>query len=474
MTDAPTTPGSRPNALDAAVAGFLGLFIVAELMLPTNVGVNTGSFLLTPARLAIAAALLIVLIGTLFGRGAPPLPDRRFMVPWSIYLGAVLGSLVLHWSSAGAARFGSLVLEGPVLFVLVWGVARHGRAASQLESTIIGATIATAALTIFLAWIGLRYDEVVRVPFDRLSDLIVTVRFGVVRQTGAFDAPLFYATWLLTISTLLLPRIAESAGLRRVLWTLGWVVIAAAIFLTTSRLALAGLALVVAAYLALRVSIRPALAAAAVGVLAAAILFTLPGSFVLTGTTPPRPAGSASPVVSPGPSAGTTGAPSTGQASPIAVPPPTLRPPSIDSTEGSNQARLEALAATITSVLESPLLGWGPLSGRATAERILGHENAIDDAYLLIAIESGLIGLLGFLLIIAAVMRAAIGRRRGGKSTGRLVALSAFLVMSLVAATFSVTQLYAAFWFLAAITIAAPLPAERHRALEPDDHPEGN
>jgi hypothetical protein len=453
--DATAAGDARLSLIDAVLAILLGLFIVAELMLPTNAGVSTGSFLLTPARVVIAIAFLIAISAGVMRRSAPRLPDRRFLVPWAVYLGAVLGSLVIHWTTAGAARFGSLILEGPVLFVLVWGVARHATAARWLEATMIAATIAMAVLTIGLAWIGLRYDEIVRVPFDRLSDLIVTVRFGLIRQTGAFDAPLFYATWLLTVSALVLPRIADSVGLRRALWALGWLGLAAAILLTTSRLALAGLPLVVAAFLALRVSIQRAAAAATIGVLAAAMLFTLPGNFLLVGT-PSAPIASGRPSGSQALN-GTSGpASSGGPASTAPFPSPSVTPPVIDSTEGSNQARIEAISATIQSLRESPLLGWGPLSGRATAERILGHQNAIDDAYLVIAIESGLIGLVGFLLILAAVMSAAAARRGDGVSTGRLVGLSAFLVMSVVAATFSVTQLYAAFWFLAAITIAAP------------------
>ena len=102
-----------------------------------------------------------------------------------------------------------------------------------------------------------------------------------------------------------------------------------------------------------------------------------------------------------------------------------------------------------------PLLGWGLLTDATVLGDIIGSENAVDDTYLSLAVETGLLGLGAFLLLVAGIMLAA--RRGWPAPLGLALAISVagVLAMAVFASVFQITQGYAAFFVLCALAVAA-------------------
>jgi hypothetical protein len=428
------------------IRALLVLYTVALLALPSNVGVDTGLFVLSPARFFLTLALTAALVeGLRSGVWGPP-PPRAVSLSWLCFIGAATVSSLLNPSSDGILRVGSMVVEGPLLFWLVWRLAQQpGRGGLLLETAVIVATVSVAVITTLLPLTGYRYDAIVHGLQGIVQPAEPPIRFGIQRQQGPFTASLFYAVWLLSTSALILPRIEMAHGLPKTIWVLTWVAAATATVTTLSRLAIVGIPATLALYSAFR-----RMRGRASVMVAATIVTSL---IVFGGLRDERPV-----VLNSGGSSGETAesAPSQSVApSTVLSPAPSSAPASperqivtIEALASSNQARVDALVAAVSAISERPLFGWGPTTAQEVAFRILGSRNPIDSSYLVVSIEFGLVGLLAFLALIGAVLIPA-RKVRDPLGIGLLMACMALAAAASVVAVFATTQLYAAFWLLA-------------------------
>jgi hypothetical protein len=395
--------GSSPRAPWAV--WLLGVYIVALLALPTDFGLHVGGFVLTPSRIVLLAAVLLALVewrslGTAL-RGVPPV----VWLAWAAFLAAALATTVIMPSAASWSRYGSLVAEGLVVFALVFWAASAPGGVRALVTTFAGTMAVVAAVVLVLAVFGLRFDKV-------LSDLAGTVpiqdaspRFGFERQAGPFRGALYFAIWMVSSSALLLPTIAEGVGRSRWLAAAGWLVLLISVVaLTTSRLAITS-------------------------------MFVVPGIYFLV--RKPRPLGIASLAV----------------AAVVAVSLTTVLPTSPAVAE-SNEMRLTALQAALVAIRSQPLFGWGLLNDMNVLRSILGSASYVDNTYLSVALEMGLVGLTAFLLLIASLVLATRRTWDSAQGFALLIALGAVLGMGVLASVLQVSQGYAAFFVLAALAVA--------------------
>jgi hypothetical protein len=430
----------------------LVVYVVTLVSLPSDVGISTGLVLLSPARLALGLALVAAGVEHYRARGADPRGLPRFLlIAWFAYLGAVLVTTATNPSTAGAARLGSLFVEGLAVVWLVVHVARNRWAGHVVERAVVVTTVVVATASTSLAFLGRPYDVLVHSLQDAAA--ATSTRFGIERQQGPFDGPLFYAIWLVGVSALLLPRIESATGRGRWLWIAAWLLIAVAILTTVSRLAVVGLPLIPAAYLALRGRRAHSMVAFGIACVIAIAVLGLPSRLGGDGTLPlPVPTLEPAPGETPGE------APS---------PTPVQR---IDDPDASNLARFEALKAALGAFVERPLFGWGLLSGKDVALAQLGTPNYVDNSYLVLLIEVGLVGLVAFLLLVSAVLVPAVRARLSATGTARLVACLSLVFSGMFAAVFSVTQLYAGFWVVCGLLISLQLTGP---PPEPATQPDG-
>jgi len=442
---APASPALRLHdrrlSWSAILLAAYGAVLVA---IPADVGLRLPGFVLSPARALLFATLVVALLE--IARDAPSrrlLPPRVVIVAWLAFLAAFAVSTVLNAPAGAFVRFGSLAIEGLLLWVLAWHVATRA-GAERVATTIAAASVVVALASTVLALTGQRYDVIVRaIQGDAVAEA-APLRFGIVRQQAAFDAPLTYGIWLLAASALVVGQICQSQGRRRWLWIAGWVIVAAAAFTTVSRLVLVGLPLVVA----LDFSLRERWRRAAVGFLAAFVVafvvFAVPAG-VLSNVR----IGSIDFDVDLGPPGTVFGLP--------------FSTVEMTAIESSNEARIEAALAGLGAAAERPLFGWGPLTAKGIVSERLGHDNWVDNTYIAFLVEGGVVGLAAFVGLVLVVVGAALRNRGQPAGSARAVALLTMLGSAGFAAFFSLSQGYAAFWLIAGLATPTLLAAPAHR-----------
>jgi hypothetical protein len=400
-------------------------YATALVALPSTLGIEMGVLVVTPARVLLVLGLMAAIAEVIRGRrlGVAP-PGRWLVISWTGFLCLAAGSTAISTAGGGLSRFGSMVIEGAGVFWLAWWVAR--RAPRLVQGAIVAASSLVALIATLLAIIGLRYDTILSA-----TSSVGQVRFGLVRQEASFDAPLFYAVWLVAAGALAL-GLALSARSKRQRWLalVAAAILAAGVVTTASRFGIAAVPAVVGLILMAVRRWRLGSAAIAIAVLVAIVPFG--GTFGLDqGATLPLTSGPAA-----------SGSPATQEAVLQAL-----------ALRGSTQARLEAISAAIKAVIARPILGWGPLSAKDVAAAELGHPNFVDDAYLVIVIELGIAGLAAFGLLIVGIFRRIVPYR-SALTASQLVALISILAFGLVAATFATSQGYALFWLVAGLAVA--------------------
>jgi hypothetical protein len=394
----------------------MAAYIVALVTLPVDVGLGVAGTILTPARLILLAA--VVLAATQLRsvldalRGVP----RIVWIGWAAFLGATLVTALLMPSAAAWARYGSLVGEGLVVFGLVTWAATAPRGLRSLVTVFALTMVGVAAVVLLLAVLGYRYDHV-------LSELAGTVpapeaapRYGLERQAGPFRAPLYFAIWMTAAGALLLPAIAQGARRTRVLAMVAWLALLIGIVgLTASRLALTTMFLLPAAYFLVRGPRRVGLASL---VTAAAIAFGLARLIPY------------SPVIA-----------------------------------ESNELRLAAISPALQAIGMHPFFGWGLLSDSSVLSDIIGKTNYVDNTYLSLAVETGLVGLGAFLFRVVGIVFATWRGWVTSRGLALAIAVAGVLGMAVLASLMQVTQGYAAFFVLAALAVASAIrPADRGRS----------
>ncbi len=411
--------------------GLLAIYAVALLAIPSDIGLHLGALVLSPSRIVLTVlAVLVVADRSLFEglRSAP----RTILLAWLAFLACAAVTTLLNPSSQAVARYGSLVVEGLVLWAVVWCVARDARGSRVLQFTIVVTTAFVAGATLLLSWLGLAYGDVIH-----LSTTVVAqstdIRFGLVRQEGSFPAPLFFATWLAGATMLILNWLEEERLLWRIMAWAAWVVMLLAAILTVSRVgivvALAGTGI----YFLLRRRRRIGLAMMGLAVVAA---------LIMAGYTLPIPLGNL------GGSSSGTGETSAAQAAQNAAQSAAL--------SGSTELRFEAIKAAWPVLLEKPLFGWGLLSAGPVLSAQIGKPNYVDNTYVQWLVELGMLGLAAFGLLMLAVLGAAARLTWSPAHLSRVLALVVLLGMSALASFFSITQGYAAFVLVLALaTIGA-------------------
>jgi O-Antigen ligase len=422
--------GSQPRWRPATV--LLYGYIAALIALPSDLGVDVGWLVLTPARLFLVLGILAAIGEVLNGRRLDVVsPGRWVTIGWAVFLALAAASALISATGGGLSRLGSMVLEGAGVFWLAWWVARQSPRFVQIA--IVGASTVVASVATVLATAGLRYDSILR----GTSSIAGEVRFGLVRQEASFDAPLFYAVWLVAAGALALGLAISLRGRGRWLALMAWASLAAGVVTTASRFGITAVPAVAGSVLLAIGRWRLGLVALAV----AAVIAVVPFAGIVGGldqtasapltTAPPAPASSPAPA-----SLATQAAELEAQA---------LR--------GSTEARLEAISAAVSAVTARPVLGWGPLSAARVATMELGHPNYVDNAYLVMLIELGIAGLAAFLLLVLGIFRSILPHR-SALSASQVVSLAAILVFALLAANFATSQGYALFWLVAGLAVA--------------------
>lgn len=428
----PGQAGFRATSLPLLL---LSAYVASLILFPADFGLRLLGFVWSPARIML---LLLVLASVAMGNlswKAVRSEHRAVAVGWIAFLLAATIATVLHPSPGAVPRLLSLGIEGMVLYFVTRAVAIDAVAARTVVKVAVIATLIVVIVSLIAGSVGFRYDSLLTALSGGPVPPPSGERFGFIRQQGSFPATLFFAIWLAACTALVLPwslerdrRIVAAAAATWVILVFGIAV------LTVSRIALPCAFLIAGLYL-WRWRHR-AVASAAI-VVAFAIAFGFASLSV--GTAPDA----------------TSPSPEPGASSPAVTPPAATAtfPSESDALASSNEARVEAIKATIKAVAQEPVFGWGLLRAKDVVTSIGGSTNYVDSSYLVVAIEMGLVGLLALLGLIASVLWA--GRRAWSTREGMALSLAcvAILAMTAVAAYLNVTQGYATFLLLAALMV---------------------
>ena len=349
------------------------------------------------------------------------------IVVYAVALLAIPSDIGLH--------LGALVLSPSriVLCALVVLVVVDRSLRDALQLTIVVATTFVAGATLLLAAFNLSYGDVLG-NMSLSASSGSEVRFGLARQAGSFPEPLFFATWLVGASMLVLRWIEDERTPRRVLAWVAWAILFLATVETVSRVGIVLMPAATAVYFLVRR--RLALGAA---------MFTLAlmAALIVGGVVTPPSLPSFGPPAPSAPSATPTPVPS---GSPV---------PSGPTEEvrlaGSTTMRIESLQAAWPVLLEKPLFGWGLLNAAPVLSAQVGHPTFIDDTYVTWLVELGLFGIAAFGLLVLAALRAALRMPWSPVRLSRLLALAVLLGMVVFASFLSITQGYAGFVLLVAL-----------------------
>jgi hypothetical protein len=389
----------------------MALYVVALLTLPVDIGVRVGGAVLTPARFVLIAAAVLAALEWRSIRAAVTHVPRSIWIGWAAFLGAALITALMAPSAGALARYASLVAEGLIVFTLTFNALSRPNGLRVLVTVFAVTMVTVAAVVLLLAAMGQHYDYILSGLAGTEPAPANALRYGLERQAGPFRGALYFAIWLTATSALLLPAMARRTGRTRVLAVSAWVVLlVAVVVLTASRLAMTTIFLLPAAY------------------------------FLVRG---PRPLGVASLVAAIMTASGLA-----------------LFIPAGPVIDGSNSLRISALGSALQAIGAHPLFGSGLLTDMTVLSAVIGKKNYVDNTYLSLAIEIGLVGLAGFLLLVAAMVAAT---RRGWSSARGLamaLAVAAVLGMALLASVLQSTQCYAAFFVLGALAVGTALRAD--------------
>ena len=428
----PRSVGSRAATLPLVL---LSAYVATLILFPADFGLRLLGFVWSPARIVLLILVLVSIASGALSWRLVRSEHRAVLVGWMAFLLAATIATLLHPTPGAVPRLLSLAIEGMVLYFVTRAVAVDGVDSRTVVKIAVIATLIVVVVSLVAGSVGLRYDSLLGTLGGGQLPPSSPERFGFIRQQGSFPATLFFAIWLAACTALVLPWCLERD--RRIVATAAaaWVVLVFGIaVLTVSRIALPCAFLVAGVYL-WRWRHR-AVASAAI-VVAFAIAFGFASLSI--GTAPDE----------------TSPSPEPGSSSPAVTPsaPTATFPSESDALASSNEARVEAIKATIKAVSQEPVFGWGLLRAKDVVTSIGGSTNYVDSSYLVVAIEMGLVGLLAFLGLIASVLWA--GRRAWSSRAGMSLSLAcvAILAMTAVAAYLNVTQGYATFWLLAALMV---------------------
>ena len=407
MTQAIAQPSRTPWAI-----WLMGLYIVALLALPVDFGVSVGAVIVTPSRVILLAAVALALVGWRSSIAALRSVPRLVWVGWLAFLGAALVAAILAPSTASWARYASLLGEGLVVFALVWNAATAPGGLRTLVVVFAVTMIVVAGVVLLLAALGMRYDKVLADIAGNVPLADTAPRFGIERQPGPFRGPLFFAIWMTAASALLMPALAEGrARLRQLAFAAWLVLLVSVVFLTASRLAMSAMFVVPGVYFLVRGRRLVALACfIAAGAVAIGVTFLAPASEVVA---------------------------------------------------RSGEMRLSAIDAALQAIRARPLFGWGLLSDQSVLSGLLGTRSYVDDTYLSLAVETGLVGLGAFLLLATSIVAATRRTWRSPLVLAVTIAVAGVLGMAAFASVLQASQGYAAFAVLAALAVAAGSDAAR-------------
>lgn len=438
----------RPDRLRLAAEALLIGYLIVLLTVPSAVGVSALGIVISPARVLLALALGIggVAAARVLWRSSrsgltrPAGTAVLIGVGWVALLGLATGTTLLHPSEKGIARLLSMAIEGGGVFWLGWWLMRRQRTARIVRGTLVGASVLVAALSMGLMAFGLQYnaalESLVGLP---LTSEVSRARFGLVRIEGPFGQPLVFATWLVATLPLAFDFLRSPGMWRRVLAVVALFVLSPALLLTVSRSAIAMGACLPAGYLLLVGRYRSAGLAAVVGVPIAVAVLAWSGIVTVSPHVP-------------------TLIPSNVGTTP---PPVESIPATPDPIQQSGELRLEAYPAAVRAIAERPLLGHGLLNGSEALSRFSNRPNYVDNTYLQVAIEQGLLGLAALGTVLAGVLLHS--HRRRSADSGPLVALVALLLLFVIVSFLSFTVGFALFWITAALVVANAPTITPHR-----------
>jgi hypothetical protein len=392
----------------------IGLYIVLLLTLPVDVGLNLAGSIVTPARIVLLAGAALALLEWRSVLAAARRVPGLVWLGWAAFLAAALVSALLWPSAESWARYASLAGEGLVVFVLVVHAASAPGGLRTLIVVFAGTMVGVAAAVLALALLGLHYDHVVSGLAGSVPAADTLARYGLERQAGPFRGATYFGIWLTAGSVLLLPQLELHGGAKRWLALAGWLVlVVSALTMTGSRLAMT-------------------------------MVFALPGVYFLM-----------------------RGQRALGVASLLAAGLVALGVsliPANDAIEYSTTRRLAAVGASFDAVGVHPLFGWGLLNDMNALGQFLGQRNYVDNTYLSIALETGLVGLGAFLLLVFGVLFAVRRMWRSAQGLALTLVLLAILGMAVLISVFQATQGYAAFWILAALAVVSATDATKSKA----------
>jgi hypothetical protein len=433
----------RIGTLELRLA-LIAVYAVFLLGIPSNIGIPLGVLVLTPSRIVLCAlAVVIVVDGSL--RDAFRSAPKAVLLAWLVFIACAAVTTMLNFSTQAAARYGSLLIEGPALWLIVWCTARQTQGSRVLQLTLVATTVFVAGATLVLAAFGLGYTELLRSLLGLAAERLTDVRFGLSRQEGSFPAPLFFATWLVGATMLILPWLEEERLLRRTMAWAAWVVLLAAAVLTVSRVgivvALAGTGL----YFLLRKRTRTGIGMLVLALIVAVIMARVTFPSFLTNSNSTATVGSSSV-----PAAQAARAAQAAQAAQAAA------------LTGSTTLRVEAIKAAWPVLLKKPLFGWGLLSAAPVLSAQIGRTNYVDNTYVGYLVELGLLGSAGFALLVLSTLGTAVRRPWSPAHISRVLALVALLGMAALASFLGITQGYAAFVLVIALVAVRTPTANEH------------
>ena len=339
---------------------------------------------------------------------------RAVWLGWIAFLASALVTAALFPSFESWARYGSLILEGLVVFLLVYRAALAPKGVRTLVAVTAAATVAIAGVVLALGAFGHRYDLM-------LSNIVGTEPVAEpsalwLRAAGR-SVPVPRFIWHLDDSRQRLANAVDGRRRPTRQWIAraAWLLLLAAVFvLTTSRVATTAMFILPGVYCL----VRGRRAAGAVFLVLAAVV------------------GIAFSALTFGPDmAGDTG----------------------DVLPDPSPLRLDAIEATLEALRANPLFGWGLLTDMRVLSDIIGVRNYVDNVYLSLVVELGIVGTASFALLIGLIV---LGTRLGWPYAFGLaisIALICDLAMGFVATTFKGSQGYAALFVLAALALAAAL-----------------
>lgn len=395
----------------------MGAYVIALLAFPVDFGPQVGGVVLSVSRLVLLAAIAFAIADWRELLSAARRVPTMVWVGWLAFLGSALVTAATIPSSASWARYGSLVVEGLVVFLLVYRAALAPSGLRTLLIVVATTTVAVAGIALLLVAFGNDYDRILSAIAGTEPVYQPSARFGLERQAGPFRGALYFGIWMTVASALLLPALAEGPPRLRRLAGAAWVVLLVAVaVLTVSRLAVTAMFVVPGVYFLVRGRRPVGVACLALAVVVGAVFSVLSLDPEIAGAAP-----------------GETG----------------------NVLYRSSVVRFAAYQATLEALRVHPLFGWGLLNDMSVVGAIIGRGNWVDSIYLSYLVEMGIVGTGSFVLLLVAILR--VSRRTWQSAAGLAlgIALAGGLVMGAFASTLTSTQMYAAFFVLAALALAA-------------------